>query len=232
MNVPYEIAIASPRVIRPRDLAERYAQPQKEVLRLAEAGVLFRLAHGYYAIVPERHRRTRWRPSIEGAGLAIAVADYGRDSVAVMGVSAARLAGAIPRALGTAVIAATRQRPDLMTEIGRVCFVTRSVPELDLQRTETELATGWMTTAEQTVLDLCDRPELGDQTPTDVAEAVRRLTASDLNWEQLGQLAKNQRKQPAAVRAARLADVDPPVSTSRPVGDAGLPGAGPRGREG
>lgn len=226
MHVPAEIATADPRLIRPRDLSGRYADPTKEVLRLAENGLLLRIAHGYYAVVPERNRGTRWRPSIEALGLAIGQADYPFDDVAVMGVSAARLLGAIPRALGTAVVAVPKQRPALDTDFGTVRFVTRNVSQLDVQRGETELATGWVTTAEQTVLDLCDRPELGDQERDEVAGAVRQLTSQDLDWELVARLASRQRKSPAAVRAARIANVGAPVRPRRPVDNAGLPGAG------
>lgn len=226
VSVPMELATAEPRLIRPRDLSERYVDPGKEVLRFAESGVLLRVAHGYYAVVPERQRGTRWRPSIEAVALAIGQVDYGFDDVAAMGVSAARLLGAIPRALGTAVVAIPKQRPPLDTDVGTVRFVKRPVGRLDVQRTQTELATGWVTTAEQTVLDLCDRPGLGDQHRRDVADAVRQL-ANDLDWGHIAELATRQRKSPAAVRAARIAGVEPPTRASRPVDSAGLPGAEP-----
>jgi alkylation response protein AidB-like acyl-CoA dehydrogenase len=46
--------------------------------------------------------------------------------------------------------------------------VTRDISALDVQRAETELATGWVTSAQQTVLDLADRPALGGLTADDV----------------------------------------------------------------
>jgi len=91
VGVPVEIATADPRVVRPVDLRARYANPAKELRRLARRGALLRLGHGYYAVIPEEYRGTAWRPSAESAGLAIGQADYGTDHVAVMGVSAARL---------------------------------------------------------------------------------------------------------------------------------------------
>lgn len=226
-NVPPEIATAEPRLIRPRDLRERYADPTKEVLRLAERGVLRRVAHGYYAVVPEEARGGRWRPSIEGVALGIGLADYGHESVALMGVSAARVLGAIPRALGAAVVAIEKQRPVLETEDGKIYFVARPVGALDVQRGRTELATGWVTTPEQTVLDLCDRPALGDQHATDVEDAIRELAAGRFDWALVAELAARHRKGPAAVRAARICGVEPPVRTSRPVDGGGLPGAAP-----
>lgn len=221
-GLPIEIAGADPRLIRPADLRQRYSLPAKELSRLADAGVLLRLAHGYYAIVPEEYRGTRWRPSAESAGLAIAQADYGRNDVAVMGISAARLLGAVARAHGEAVIAVRRQRPALDTAVGVIRFITRNVPRLDVQRVETDLASGWVTTLEQTLLDLADRPHLGGLPPDEVAETIRRL-AEGVTWHRVGVLAREQRKRPAAVRAARVAAVDPPVRASRRVSTEGLP---------
>lgn len=229
-GLPIEIAAADPRVVRPVDLRHRYAHPAKEASRLVEAGVLLRLAHGYYAVVPEHYRGTRWRPSVEAAGLAIAQADYGRDEVAAMGITAARLLGHVSRALGEGVIAVGRQRPALHTTVGRVRFVTRDVSGLDLQRVETELASGWVTTSEQTLLDLADRPSIGELSPTEVAQLIRRL-AEVADWRRVGGLAIEQRKRPAAVRAAWAAGVEPPVRASRRISTEGLPGAPGRGVE-
>src|SRR5438874_12539652 len=89
------------RILRPRDFDDVYANPGGEFGRLARTGVLDRLAHGYYLLVPEEHRGAFWRPEVEGVALGVTVADYGRDAVALMGPSAARLLGAIPRALAT-----------------------------------------------------------------------------------------------------------------------------------
>lgn len=223
-SVPTSIAAADPRVVRPVDLRDVYANPSKELARLTEAGALLHLAHGYYAVVPETYRATRWRPPIEAVGLGIAQADYGRDGAAVMGPSAARLLESLPRALGMSVVATGKQRPTLRTTVGRVRFVTRDLDGLDLQRADTVLATGWVTTPEQTILDLADRPELGGLPAADVAEAIRALAAK-ANWERIGELAENQRKRPAAVRAAWVAGVEPPVRVSRPVRGEGLTGA-------
>lgn len=173
--LPIALARAEPAVVRPRDLTEQWAMPRKELHHLARQGVLLRLAHGYYAVVPEPARGRRWVPSVEAAGLAIAQVDYGRDGAVVMGPSAARLLGHVPRALGTATIAAPKQRPPVETAAGRVRFVTRTVADLDVQRVETELGPGWVTTPEQTLVDLLDRPTLGGFADTDAREAIRAL---------------------------------------------------------
>lgn len=217
-TVPLEIATADPQVLRPADLDDVYAQPAKEFLRLARGGALLRLAHGYYAVVPEPLRGTAWRPAVEDVGLAVGQRDYGRNGAVLMGVTAARLLGAVPRALGTAVVAVPRQRPTLETVVGRVRFVTRAVERLDVQRVETALATGWVTTPEQTVLDLADRPGLGDLPHGEVLEAMRYLGAR-LDWRLLAELAMAQRKRPAALRAATALGVDPPVDDDRATGD-------------
>lgn len=223
-GLPIEIAAAPIGVVRPIDLRRAYSHPAKEAARLARDGVLLRLSHGYFAIVPETFRGTSWRPSIEAAGLAIGQADYGRDGVAGVGITAARLLGVVPRALGECVVAIEKQRPALNTTVGRVRFVTRDVSQLDVQRADTELASAWVTTAEQTVLDLADRPSLGNAPPNDVAEAIRRL-AERLDWRRLRDLARAQRKRPAAVRAAWVTGVEPTLGAGRKVSSRGLPGA-------
>ncbi len=121
-----QLARTGNRVLRPGAFHDIYANPWEEFARLTKAGVLTKLAHGYYLLVPEEQRRGHWTPEVEGLALGIALADYGRDVVALMGPAAARLLGAIPRALATATVAIPRQRPALTTSYGGVQFVTRS----------------------------------------------------------------------------------------------------------
>lgn len=147
-------------VLRPRDAGEIYAQPHAEFLRWEREGVLFKIAHGYYAHIPEASRGAHWRPDIEAIALGIGQADYGKNEVALMHLSAARLHGAIPRALAVAVLAVPKQRPAINTTRGRIIFVKREVDRLKRLRIETELATGWVTSIEQTALDLARRPGL------------------------------------------------------------------------
>ncbi|MFL6142848.1 MAG: type IV toxin-antitoxin system AbiEi family antitoxin [Labedaea sp.] len=151
------------RVLRPQDAAEVYAHPRPEFARLARAGVLHRLAHGYYAVVPEDQIDRAWIPELESAALGIAAADQGVNAVALMGLSAARLHGAIPRALGVAVIAAVGHRTALrlVDRDATVLFVRRDITGLDVERRATELGQVWVTTVEQTLLDLAARPGLG-----------------------------------------------------------------------
>lgn len=193
-GVPDALARAENRIVRPRDLIDVYRNAPAEFARMVERGVLAHVAHGYYAVVPERQRGRNWRPAIEGVALGIAVADYGRDQAALMGIAAARMLGAVPRALNTAVVAIAGQRPALETAFGRVHFVKRSVATLDLQRVETPLVDGYTTTAEQTVLDLAARPTLGGITDATVKETVRALWPR-CNPDLVYDLARRQLKQ-------------------------------------
>lgn len=147
-------------VLRPRDAAEIYTQPALQFRRWEREGVLLKVAHGYYAHIPESARGNEWRPEIEALALGLGQADYGRNEVALMHLSAARIHGAIPRALAVAVLAVPKQRPTLETTCGRIVFVKRDVGVLKRMRVETELATGWSTNLEQTTMDLARRPDL------------------------------------------------------------------------
>jgi hypothetical protein len=121
------------------------------------------LATGYYAVVPDDQIDRPWIPELESAALGIAAADQGVDAVALMGLSAARTHGAIPRALGVAVVAAAGHRTELRLadRDAVIVFVRRDVSTIDVERRATELGQGWVTTVEQTVLDLAARPDLG-----------------------------------------------------------------------
>jgi hypothetical protein len=80
-----------------------------------------------------------------------------------MGVSAARMHNAIPRALATAIVAVPTDRRDidLRDRDGTVHFVQREVDRLEAELMVTELGQCLVTTPEQTILDLAHRPALG-----------------------------------------------------------------------
>ncbi|WP_235654034.1 type IV toxin-antitoxin system AbiEi family antitoxin [Mycolicibacterium houstonense] len=126
------------------------------------------------------------------AGIASAI--YGVEDVVVMGVSAARLHGVIPRALATAVVAVPRQhRPIVLSDRpATIRFVKRDIVRTDLGPT---LAT----TPKQTVLDLAHRPALGDA-EADVSSAVAALFARS-DKDRLRELATEQRRS-ASLRGA------------------------------
>lgn len=115
-------------------------------------------------------------PGLETVAAGIASAIYGPEDIVVMGVSTARLHGAIPRALTTATVAVPAQhRPiELSDRAGVVNFVKRNTPAIDAERYETELGPTLVTTPEQTILGLSHRPQLGDAA-TDVPTAVAAL---------------------------------------------------------
>jgi len=162
-------------VLRPRDAEEIYVQPYAEFHRWEKEGVLLKVAHGYYALIPEASRGGHWRPSIEALALGIGQADYGRNDVALMHLSAARIHASIPRAIAVAVLAVPKQRPTLETIFGRIYFVKRKVGGLKRIRTETELGAGWVTSMEQTLLDIAKRPNLVDGMENVADEAVMSL---------------------------------------------------------
>lgn len=182
------------RVLRPRDAQGTYAHPRPEIARLARSGALHRLATGYYAVVPDDQLGQDWLPDLEAAALGIAAADEGIDTVALMGLSAARVHGAVPRAIAIAVVAAARHRPTLhlADRDATVLFIRRAVPTLDVQRYSCELGQGWVTTIEQTVLDLAARPELGGLSSEAHTAIDALLPRAD--QELLGDLATAQRR--------------------------------------
>lgn len=52
--IPATLAQAPLKTIRPRDAAAVYAHPRPQLVRLAEQGLLHRLANGYYAVSRKR----------------------------------------------------------------------------------------------------------------------------------------------------------------------------------
>ena len=93
---PVILARTGNRVVKPGDFGDVYTNPWAEFARLTRTGVLAKLAHGYYILIPEDRRSGYWMPEIEGVALGIAVADYGRDGAVLMGPAAGRALGAIP----------------------------------------------------------------------------------------------------------------------------------------
>lgn len=188
------------RVLRPSDAEGVYAHPRPEFARLERAGALHRVAAGQYAVVPDDRVGLSWLPELEAVALAVAVAGGGVDAAALMGLSAARVHGAIPRALSVAVVAVSRHRRALrlVDRDAEILFVRRDVARLDLQRQRTELAQGWVTTVEQTVLDLAARPGLGGMPQEAKAAVAALLPRADRRL--LEELAAGQRRGPTLQR--------------------------------
>ena len=193
-GVPGVLAGGASRVIRPRDAAEIYARPRQEFRRLADRGLLWPAAHGYYVIVPPHAAGDhRWRPSIEPLALGIAVADYGSQATVLDALSAARRLGAIPRALGIATVTVPKQRRTLATPVGTIVFHKRDVDTLETQRITTDLADGYVTTPEQTVLDLAAAAEV-DRVGSDVVSEALESLAAQVDWARVEELARRQHR--------------------------------------
>ena len=206
--IPAALVQAPLRTIRPRDAGAVYAHPRAQLVRLADHGLLHRLADGYYVVVPQNMVGRRWIPDLEAAAAGIATTIYGDDDIVVMGLSAARLHGVLPRAVATAIVAVPRRHhPIALTDRPAVVrFVQRDTRSLDAERIPTELGPALVTTPEQTVLDLAHRPTLGDN-ESDVPDAVAALySRSDKN--RLQRLATEQRRLASLRRAEDWAGVE------------------------
>ena len=205
-GLPPHLARRPFKVLRPVDARAVYVEPRPEFARLTDRGVLHQLATGYYAIVPPEATDRRWLPSLEAAAYGIAAADYGPTVPVLMGLSAARVLGAIPRALSVAVVAIEKNRPtlDLADREASVRFVHRDTSRLEAERVETELGAALVTTVEQTLLDLAHLPKVGgvpDEARTAVAALWRRAQPASLAG-----IAERQRGKAALARARGWAE--------------------------
>lgn len=203
--LPTGLALAPMKTIRPIDAARHYAHPRSQLVRLNERGILHRLTDGYYVVVPQDMVGRGWMPGLETAAAGIASAIYGPDDIVVMGVSAARMHRALPRALATATVAVPQQhRPIALSDrTAIVRFVKRNTQGIDAERYDTELGPTLVTTPEQTVLDLAHRPDLGDA-EIDVPAAVAALYERS-DEDRLQTLATEQRRGASLKRAGTWA---------------------------
>lgn len=199
--IPAVLTQAPLKTIRPRDAAAVYAHPRPQLVRLADHGLLHRLADGYYVVVPQDTVGRRWIPELEAAAAGIATTIYGHNDIVVMGLSAARLHGALPRAAATAIVAVPRRHhPIALTDRPAIVrFVQRDTGRLDAERISTELGSTLVTTPEQTVLDLAHRPSLGDH-EADIPTTVAILYARS-DKKRLQDLASEQRRLASLRRA-------------------------------
>jgi predicted transcriptional regulator of viral defense system len=198
-GLPTALACAPLGVLRPRDGLGVYTQPSVQFHRLTRRGVLRRIAPGFYAIVPPAMVGTIWKPTLEGAAAGIAAAEFGPHGFALMGISAARLHGAIPRATGLATVATPRRRQALTTlEGATVVFTPVNLKTSELERMGTDLGDCLVTTPEQTALDISHRPALvGD---AGVADAAMRALWPRCDQEVLARIAACQRRTAALGR--------------------------------
>ena len=175
-GLPVEFAQAPMRTVRTADAGAVYAHPGTQMARLARLGLLHKVAVGYYVVVPQERTGTDWRPTIEATAAGIATAAVGVERAVLMGVSAARMHNVIPRALGIAIVAVPDDRRDitLRDRDGVVHFVQRDTDLIDAELVTTDLGQCLITTAEQTVLDLAHRPDLG-HAPNEAHAAIAAL---------------------------------------------------------
>ena len=193
------------RTVRTADASAVYAHPGTQMVRLERLGLLHKVATGYYVVVPQELIGTDWRPTIEATAAGVATAALGAGRAVLMGVSAARLHNVVTRALGMAVVAVPDDRRDLVLRDrdGLVHFVERDTDVLDAELMTTDLGQCLVTTAEQTVLDLAHRPNLGHV--VDEAHAAMVALLPRCNNETLERLADEQRLRAALTRARRAA---------------------------
>src|ERR1035437_10077247 len=104
-GLPAALARRPMQTMRPRDVARVYAYPRPQLKRLGERGVMHPLARGHYVVVPPA-ARPGWKPTIEAAAAGVATARFGQDAIVLMGPTAARIHGAVPRAPAVGVVGA------------------------------------------------------------------------------------------------------------------------------
>lgn len=203
MDIRQFIARHPMHTIRPRDLAGFYREPRPEVRRLRERGVLHQLATGYYCLVPLGADPSTWRPSPETAAAAIATAIHGSDDAVLMGLSAARLHSALPRAIASAWVAIPAQHRRMeVTDGATVHFVCRDTGALEAESMSTELGQALVTTPAQTALDLARNPQITQDAET---LAVIRLLLSMEPMARVERVAARQGRTGAAL--ARLREI-------------------------
>lgn len=199
--MPAPIARAPLRAVRPVDLGAHYAQPRPELVRLERRGLIRQLAPGYY-VAPPDDAATGWNPSIEAAALAMATAIFGARVPILDGVSAARVLGVLPRAVGMATVAVPRQhRAVILNAGGTVRFVKRAVQNLDARMMPIDgIGRGLVTTEAQTLIDLARREADGLLAEQDLGEVGRDL----LGRVDLAEVRALARQQRAAAPLQRL----------------------------
>jgi predicted transcriptional regulator of viral defense system len=132
-------------------------------------------------------------PTLEAAAAGVAAAGLGARGFALMGISAARMHHAVPRAVSVAVVGTPRRRRsiELTDRDAVVRFLVRDLDVMQLEIMQTELGPCLVTTPEQTLLDLAHRPDQ-DGLAEEVDGALRAL-APRCDGELLAEIARTQR---------------------------------------
>lgn len=147
------------RTTRWQDVDEVDANAARKLKRLEEIGAVTRIASGVYTVPPDGADGRRWKVPLEAAALALATVRFGERQAILMGPSAARHWGAIPRALGGAQVAVSgaTSRPMKLLDGTAVTFVVRDLARLDTVVESTALGDALITTPAQTFYDLLAR---------------------------------------------------------------------------
>lgn len=188
--VPVAITSAPLRTVRPVMLEGVYANPRKELVRMRDAGLLVQIAPGTYTAKPDDIPPSRpWSAPFEEAAMAYATAQYADRVPVLYGIGAARFHHAIPRAIAVTVIAVPQQhRPLNLAGGGRAVFTTTDVELLEARYERGRTGGFLVTTPEQTLLDLLDRPALGGM-PAE-AHAAANTLAKTVDWKHVQELAE------------------------------------------
>ncbi|WP_082515901.1 type IV toxin-antitoxin system AbiEi family antitoxin [Cellulomonas sp. Leaf395] len=187
------LAVRPMRTVRPADLEQHYVNPRAVLRDRAAKGEVHKIAYGTYVAVPDdAPDQARWRPGLEAAAAAVATAIFGDRVAVLMGMTAARLLGAAPRARGHATVAAPRRHRDVPLTDRRdavIHFVHRDMDAVDTQPVATELGVTLITTPEQTLVDLARDRTLNkaDQ------HAAMLALARNVDWDRVAALAAKQR---------------------------------------
>lgn len=204
VGLPVALTHRQLRVFTTRDAQAAYTSPRPQLKRLTDAGLLRRLHGGVFAIVPAEHVGRPWTPPLEAAAVGLEAARSGLEGAVLMGMSAARIHGAVTRGLGRATVATRTQRRPITLDGTRleVRFVKRRVDELDADLTSTVLGDVLVTSIEQTILDLAD-PRVHETEAQAEREAIQSL-APKADHTALRKLAARQRLGRALRRAQRV----------------------------
>lgn len=202
-RVPASALVAPTLMLTGRSASSVYAQPAAELARLARRGAAIKLARGFYAAVPVGKSADSWLPSLEATAAGIASAIYGVGNGAIWGLSAARVHGALPRALSVGYAMGPTQHGtvELIDRPGRVEFRCRDTQRLELEFFDTDLGPGLVTSIAQTILDLSSSEFAAFDDPR--SEAVRNLMAM-VEPRELEVLSERVRGKAALARANQL----------------------------
>lgn len=200
----HDLAAADNFILRQRDFDDPAATD--EFKRFEASGVILRVARGSYVLVPEALRRPdpSWRPTLESIALGLAAASFGPAEVALIGPSAARVHGALPRSISIATVSYPSTRPrDIETVCGTVRTYRRSIDQMDVVQANSDLVQGQVTSIEMTMLDLASKAPKWPIGHSDRIQAIR-LLAARADWDLAEEIANDHRKKTSLASARSM----------------------------